>query len=396
MVMTAFARSGAQILKDFHEDVQGRAQRVGAGISGLSMLQQQLGIYGNLLKDLANTVKETISKAQKEINREFTPVIEKAMSDAYTACVDENGESPRLPFRNLWLTHAGPGSYMRMKAAMNNHVEYERHEMFQRSADEVRDRLLVMVEEVQKTMSDRADEVFVAICRDYRSVLISRAAQGEVLPKTQRLMRKSVLSELERVEDIFREVALGKTDFDTNDRIEEGATTADAKTEPMDAFQDRPTLPHDDTRDAPLKFEQDRIHEANMEDASDSASPWPTSKPKDEDVKPSIPKPLETSYSSSTNVFGFGGPGDAPKSSHHPTGNADRSESDPLFDRIAKPNPAIFMPPDDSNPSDDDEDDDEDEDEDEDNDEDEDEDSNLDDDEDEDDDGPLDSDDADF
>ena len=360
MVMATFARSGAQILKEFHEDVQGRAQKVGAGISGLSMLQQQLGLYGNLLKDLANTVKETISTAQKEINREFTPVIEKAMSDAYTACVEENGGNLLLPFRNLWLTHAGPGSYMRMKAAMNSHVDHERHEMFQRSADEVRDRLHVMVKEVQETMSNRADEVFVAICRDYRSVLISRAAQGEVLPKSQRLMRKSVLSKLDRVEDVFRQVAQGRTDFDTEDGIEEGATTADVKTEQIDASLDRLLSSPDDTRDTSLKPEQDRIHEAKMEDNLDSVSPWPTSEPQDDDVKPSVPQPPETSHPASTNVSSFSGPSDAPVSNNHPRGKAGRGESDPLFAHIAKQNPRFFTPPDDSNPSDDeDEDDDE-------------------------------------
>lgn len=92
MVMSNFVRCAANLLREFHRDVDGRARKVGAGIAGLHMLQQQLGVYETILKDLTGTVKDIINNGQKEINREFTPVIARAMIAAYEACVHESGK----------------------------------------------------------------------------------------------------------------------------------------------------------------------------------------------------------------------------------------------------------------------------------------------------------------
>ncbi len=89
--MAGFARNAAKLLKDFHCDIDNRARKVGAGIAGLSMLQQQLQVYENILKDVSNTAKETVNTTQKDINREFTPVIEEAMLWAYETCTAECG-----------------------------------------------------------------------------------------------------------------------------------------------------------------------------------------------------------------------------------------------------------------------------------------------------------------
>ena len=92
MVLSSFVRNAANLLREFHRDVEGRARKVGAGIAGLHVLQQQLGVYETLLKDLTTTVRETINNTQKEINREFTPVITRAMVAAYEACTNESGK----------------------------------------------------------------------------------------------------------------------------------------------------------------------------------------------------------------------------------------------------------------------------------------------------------------
>ena len=91
-MLLGFTRNATNQLKDFHANADSRARKIGAGTAGLYMLQQQLGVYENIFKDLANLIKETVNNIQKEINREFTPVIERAMSAAYTECVDESGK----------------------------------------------------------------------------------------------------------------------------------------------------------------------------------------------------------------------------------------------------------------------------------------------------------------
>lgn len=93
MVMTTFARNAAACLKKFHKDIEARARQIGTNIAGLHMLQQQVGNYENILKDFSTNVKDTINTNQKEINRQFVPVIEQAMADAYDACVNERGKA---------------------------------------------------------------------------------------------------------------------------------------------------------------------------------------------------------------------------------------------------------------------------------------------------------------
>lgn len=93
------------------------------------------------------------------------------------------------------LIDTGIGSYARMKAAMNSHIAQERHTMFQSSADNIRNQLNTMVQGLKTSMLDKADEVFIMVRRDYNSVLGEGELPqtGELLPKTQRLMRKEII-----------------------------------------------------------------------------------------------------------------------------------------------------------------------------------------------------------
>ena len=96
-----------------------------------------------------------------------------------------------------------------MKVAMNGHVDQERYTMFQHSADEVKIRLASMMKEVEALMNDRSDEVFVQMRRDYRAVLGGGDVpqDGELLPKTQRLVRREVMNIIDGVERMFSKVA---------------------------------------------------------------------------------------------------------------------------------------------------------------------------------------------
>lgn len=92
MVMATFSRNAAIPLRRFHRDIEARARKIGSSIAGLSMLQNQVSAYESILKDLSTTMKEYINTSQRDINREFTPVIERAMLTAYEQCVDERGK----------------------------------------------------------------------------------------------------------------------------------------------------------------------------------------------------------------------------------------------------------------------------------------------------------------
>ncbi|KAL8881623.1 MAG: hypothetical protein Q9198_001208, partial [Flavoplaca austrocitrina] len=97
----------------------------------------------------------------------------------------------------------------RMKAHMSEHVEANQDSMFQASADEVRNQLKDLVSTVEETLADKTDEVFIQIKRDYRAVLGGGdVAQGEVIPRVQRLVRKEIRKTIDGVERLMK-IAIG-------------------------------------------------------------------------------------------------------------------------------------------------------------------------------------------
>ena len=129
---------------------------------------------------------------------------------------------------------------------MSRHVDQERHVMFQDSADEARSRLKGMMREVEETMSNRVDEVFVAMRTDYSAALGSNHNQGEILPRQQRLLRNEVMGIIEGVEKSFRG-AFGQEIKDDNGEQEEEARPMKSEADEPIADQDQcytiPSLP---------------------------------------------------------------------------------------------------------------------------------------------------------
>ncbi len=91
IVLNDFAKRGLEILKVFHDTVASRAQAMGSSMSGLYLLGQQLPVYRQMLTQISETTKDSVTNQQREINRQFTPAIERAMADAYEGCSSESG-----------------------------------------------------------------------------------------------------------------------------------------------------------------------------------------------------------------------------------------------------------------------------------------------------------------
>lgn len=81
--------------------------------------------------------------------------------------------------------------------------------MFQESADNVENRLRDMIQDVEVLMSDKTDEVFALMRRDYRSIVGGGDVpqDGQILPRDQRLVRKDVMTVIKGVEKAFMSVA---------------------------------------------------------------------------------------------------------------------------------------------------------------------------------------------
>ncbi|OQO03091.1 hypothetical protein B0A48_11346 [Cryoendolithus antarcticus] len=105
-ILKGFTKSAGTTLKDFHTALKARFSQKGHGLARIGRLRNQLGAYEALFTDLAQTMIQGVHEKQREINREFTPVIASAIESAYIHCTNESGT----------------GSYSRMKLHMANHV----------------------------------------------------------------------------------------------------------------------------------------------------------------------------------------------------------------------------------------------------------------------------------
>ena len=115
-----------------------------------------------------------------------------------------------------------------MKAAMHGYVDQERFTMFERSAENVENRLRKLIQDVESMMAEKADEVFVYLKRDYRAALgdVDAGQAGELLPREQRQVRREIMRMIDWVENTFRKVA-GLPIREDIDRDDEGSEQED-------------------------------------------------------------------------------------------------------------------------------------------------------------------------
>lgn len=95
-VMTHYARNAQSLLQTVHHDIEICARRLGVGVASLHTLSQQLTVYKGIFDDIATMGKEFVISKQKEINREISPVIMRAMIGGYNACEAESGTLLRI------------------------------------------------------------------------------------------------------------------------------------------------------------------------------------------------------------------------------------------------------------------------------------------------------------
>ncbi|KAI7342216.1 hypothetical protein KC354_g16519 [Hortaea werneckii] len=153
-ILQSFTKAGSAMLKKFHTAVADRCRQQGQSIARIGMLKTQLGAYDAIIKDMANNMIRQINDGQRDINREFTPVISQAMSPAY----------------DVTSAESGPGCYMRMKNAMHHHVDNNRRVMFNNATKQVQKSIMGLCEKVREQMLNDADQVYVHMQKDYMDI----------------------------------------------------------------------------------------------------------------------------------------------------------------------------------------------------------------------------------
>ncbi|EME89341.1 uncharacterized protein MYCFIDRAFT_10329, partial [Pseudocercospora fijiensis CIRAD86] len=150
-ILRSLRKSASTVLHQFHAEAERRATERGLGLPRIRMLAGQLEAYTAIFQDLCETAVTLLNNGQKDINREFTPIITAAMEPAYTVCSEERGA----------------GSFARMKNHMTSHVQGCQDDMFRTASEEVRASLERLCKTIRKDLLEKSDQVFVSMSRDY-------------------------------------------------------------------------------------------------------------------------------------------------------------------------------------------------------------------------------------
>ncbi|KAK6003880.1 hypothetical protein QM012_008730 [Aureobasidium pullulans] len=175
-VLKACAKGFSNDLRSFHKAIEVHSFSHG-GNPRLGLLSQQLSNYEAVFNDLGSKMIELINERQRDINREFTPLVCNAMLAVYNICTAE----------------AGPGQYNRMKTHMTNHVTaQEGHH------------------DVEEHMANRVDQVFVGMRRDYLQVLSNVRVDDILMPKWERSLRGTIEDVIHQSEEGFEAILEGR------------------------------------------------------------------------------------------------------------------------------------------------------------------------------------------
>ncbi|KAK4218543.1 hypothetical protein QBC37DRAFT_437200 [Rhypophila decipiens] len=250
-ILDKFTITAKLLLETFHRQATERSNERGSNYQGVMILNQQLKAHNQTLSEVPNMLVQVVQDLQRDANRSFTPVILEKMVPAYEACVEERG----------------PGSFMRMKAAMISHVERASKTMFQEATTAVRDQLGDMCRKVKSELEERVQALHARLAQDYLAVLIGADANAIAqMPRAERLLRSEMAPVLERADAAFAPV-LGRQALtplaerhgseESDDAFEEAAEVL-VKDEPL-ADENEPAVEegHDEDGDGQVKVGDD-------------------------------------------------------------------------------------------------------------------------------------------
>ncbi|KAI0128927.1 hypothetical protein BJ170DRAFT_579822 [Xylariales sp. AK1849] len=165
-----FAALSEQAMISFHQNVRSRMHDSGAG-SRMNLLQTQLQVYIQGIKDTQAVFEQTIQEMQREASRAFTPGVRDMMAKAYGDCIAEKGA----------------GCFSRMKTIMVEHVSKTDYDIFEESAKQVRNRLSDMCGRYGDDLADQISITVDNMTSDYtnsirkRDVAVSESIRSEVM-----------------------------------------------------------------------------------------------------------------------------------------------------------------------------------------------------------------------
>ncbi|OHE95598.1 hypothetical protein CORC01_09030 [Colletotrichum orchidophilum] len=182
----ALASSTKHLIDSFHERMKDRRFLVENNDLVNGFLVVILAAQKEKLAHTAKKHQKLIQNAQKDANRLFGPVVQRAMRVAYDDCVD----------------FKGTGSFILMKDRMKTHVESQKDSMFKNAAGDVEKAVNDMLTTLEKTIRDDTKSIVNTMQEDYVGLI------GEVASKADNRARK-VLSPVLR--DFYKNLIVALT-----------------------------------------------------------------------------------------------------------------------------------------------------------------------------------------
>ncbi|KAJ4310762.1 hypothetical protein N0V94_008285 [Neodidymelliopsis sp. IMI 364377] len=189
-----FIGDSGKLLHKFHEAVEMHVHHNGVSLASLSTLKTQIHNYEMLFGKLNPHLIQLMTKLQREANRDFAPTIENFMSTVHEVCAEESGK----------------GSFVRMKAAMSEYVERNRHTMFNQATLTVKRHLEAMCRSLRQLIEEQVDEIFLKIQADYMRVLGGVKLIEAASTSKEKAMRNEVMDILRGVDAQFKPIANGE------------------------------------------------------------------------------------------------------------------------------------------------------------------------------------------
>ncbi|KAK8066431.1 hypothetical protein PG997_013178 [Apiospora hydei] len=165
-ILRELTKNLAKKLDDFQQSMMQRAQQ--SQVSALLNIGHQVAAVNQVLKG--------------------------AMHEAYRICTEESG----------------PGSFARMKTAMESHVSTSRHSMFHQATEEVKGMLQALCETVQREIAQYTEPVLGELSKDYLGAMLGRDVGEAKLSSAEIGMRAKVKDVLLRNDAMFSAVDKGE------------------------------------------------------------------------------------------------------------------------------------------------------------------------------------------
>lgn len=265
----AFVCHSSRLLHSFHEAVEERARSNGVGLANLATLKTQISNYEEQFAAFSVLLNTKMNELQREANRDFTPTIANIMHTVYQTCADERGA----------------GSFMRMKEHMLRYVDAYRHRMFHDATLTVQRHLDLMCKALEDLMEEKADEIFIAMKRDYQRALggglQTHFDQAAVLPKSERVLRAEVMELLKTIDAQFEPISRGEINED----------------EAPTASQEQPIFVNDDEEESAFESARESVrpetHDDSIMDGVEDimlTEPTPSKHNKDKEIQ-ALPTP---------------------------------------------------------------------------------------------------------